>query len=183
MEDAASGRGGNLLMAKLSEVADWVGVSAPAGDGEVTHVSSIAAATRDSVVFAVDSASLAAARSSKAGVILAGKSFKTDDLGGDSRIWQVDDPRYTFAVVAKRLKGKGFEAGVHAFGSGGSGSGDRCGDQYRAGGGAWGWSSYRQRLQYPGAGDDLCWNGAGRPRGGAGRSGAGVYRIWLCAAC
>ncbi len=101
-------------MAKLGEVADWVGASAPAGDGEVTHVSSIASATRESVVFAVDSASLAAARSSKAGVILAGKSFKADDLGDDSRIWQVDDPRYAFAVVAKRLKGKGFEAGIHA---------------------------------------------------------------------
>lgn len=101
-------------MANIKDVADWVGVSAPLGNVEISGVSSIAAATADSVVFAIDSASLAAAKASKAGLILASKSLKIEGAAGDSRIWQVDDPRYVFAVVAKRLKGKNFQAGVHA---------------------------------------------------------------------
>jgi UDP-3-O-[3-hydroxymyristoyl] glucosamine N-acyltransferase len=114
MEDATSRRNGDLLMAKMSEVADWVGVSAPAVEGEIVGVSSIEGATAKSVVFAVDAATLAAALRSKAGLILSGKSLKTDGLETEGRVWQVADARYAFAVVAKKLKGKGFEAGVHA---------------------------------------------------------------------
>ncbi|XBH10960.1 UDP-3-O-(3-hydroxymyristoyl)glucosamine N-acyltransferase [Edaphobacter paludis] len=97
-------------MAKMSEVADWVGVSSPAVDGEITAVSSIEAATLTSLVFAVDPAALAAAVASPAGVILAGQTLKGTE---DSRVWRVADPRYAFAIVAKKLKGKGFEAGIH----------------------------------------------------------------------
>ncbi len=109
MEDAACGRDGDLLMAKTSDVAEWVGVSSPVADGEISEVSSIEAATATSLVFAVDPAALAAAVTSAAGVILAGES----STGEDSRVWRVADPRYAFAVVARRLRGKGFEAGIH----------------------------------------------------------------------
>jgi UDP-3-O-[3-hydroxymyristoyl] glucosamine N-acyltransferase len=109
MEDAACGRDGDLLMAKMSEVADWIGLSAPAGDTEIDRVSSIEAATLSSVVFAVDSTALKAAIESKAGLILAPKSSQLED----HRIWRVADPRYAFATIASRLKGKGFEAGIH----------------------------------------------------------------------
>ena len=71
LEDAAAGRGGDLLMAKISEVAGWVGAEAPARNGEVSGVSSIEAARADSVVFAVDAEALAAALKSGAGAILA----------------------------------------------------------------------------------------------------------------
>ncbi|HUZ96463.1 MAG TPA: UDP-3-O-(3-hydroxymyristoyl)glucosamine N-acyltransferase [Edaphobacter sp.] len=96
-------------MAKMSEVADWVGWSAPAGDAEIDRVSSIEAATGSSVVFAVDSTALRAAIESKAGLILAAKSSQLED----DRIWHVADARYAFATIARRLKGKGFEAGIH----------------------------------------------------------------------
>src|SRR5665213_351018 len=109
MEDAACGRNGDLLMAKRSEVADWIGWSAPAGDAEIDRVSSRETATASSAVFAVDSAALQAAMESKAGLILAAKSSSLEDV----RIWRVADPRYAFATIASRLRGKGFEAGIH----------------------------------------------------------------------
>jgi UDP-3-O-[3-hydroxymyristoyl] glucosamine N-acyltransferase len=96
-----------------SEVAEWVGVSAPALDGEIAGVSSIEAATPDSVVFAIDDAALAAALKSKAGIILAGQSLKSEGAGEDSRVWRVKDARYAFAIVGKKLKKDGFEVGVH----------------------------------------------------------------------
>ena len=111
MEDAACGRDGDLLMAKTSEVADWIAGDASSVEGEVDRVSSIEAATASSVVFAVDAASLKAAIESKAGLILTSKNL--EGVEKDPRICQVADPRYAFAVVAKRLKGKGFEAGIH----------------------------------------------------------------------
>jgi len=101
-------------MAKMNEVAGWVGADASAVDGEITSVSSIEAATGSSVVFAVDAAALKAALESKAGVILAGKALKLDEMNPDARVWKVADPRYAFALIAGRLKGKGFEAGIHA---------------------------------------------------------------------
>lgn len=100
-------------MAKLREVADWVGVDVSVGAGEITAVSSIEGATASTVVFAVDAAALEAALASEAGVILVGRSLKIEGID-DSRVWPVADARYAFAVVARRLKGKGFEAGIHA---------------------------------------------------------------------
>jgi UDP-3-O-[3-hydroxymyristoyl] glucosamine N-acyltransferase len=100
-------------MAKKSEVADWLGISLSAENGEITGVSSIAAATEHEVVFAMDSMALREAMESKAGIILSGKSMKIDEFEGESRVWRVEDPRYAFVLVAKRLKGKGFEAGIH----------------------------------------------------------------------
>jgi UDP-3-O-[3-hydroxymyristoyl] glucosamine N-acyltransferase len=96
-------------MAKMSEVADWIGASAAPGDAEIDQVSSIEAATARSVVFAVDSMALQSAIESKAGLILAAKSSQQED----ARILRVADPRYAFAMIASKLKGKGFEAGIH----------------------------------------------------------------------
>ena len=53
-----AGEDGDLLMAKMSKVADWIGVSAPLLDVEITEVSSIEAAGASSVVFAVDKETL-----------------------------------------------------------------------------------------------------------------------------
>lgn len=113
MEDTARGRDGDLLMAKVREVADWLGVNTASADGEVDRVSSIEGASASSVVFAVDPVSLKAAVESKAGLILTGKALKMDGVEKDLRVLRVADPRYAFAVVARRLKGKGFEAGIH----------------------------------------------------------------------
>jgi UDP-3-O-[3-hydroxymyristoyl] glucosamine N-acyltransferase len=101
-------------MAKRSEVSAWIGVDAPDVDGEIEGVSSIEAASERSVVFAIDSTALSAALGSKAGVILASRSLKSAGAVEDARVWWLDDPRYAFAIVARGLKGKGFEAGIHA---------------------------------------------------------------------
>jgi len=100
-------------MAKWSEVAGWIGVSPPTVDGEITRVSSIESATADSLVFATDPATLTSALESKAGAILIGKSLKVPDFNENRRVWRVDDPRYAFAVAAKRLKGRNFEEAIH----------------------------------------------------------------------
>jgi UDP-3-O-[3-hydroxymyristoyl] glucosamine N-acyltransferase len=115
MEDTASGRSGDLLMAKFDEIAGWVGVSDSAASlqTEIVRVSGLEGAPSDSVVFAVDGEALGKALQSKAGMILA--SGKVDgERPVDSRVLWVRDARYGFAVVAKRLGGSGVEAGIHA---------------------------------------------------------------------
>ena len=114
LEDAAAGRGGDLLMVKMGKIADWIGVSAPLLDGEITEVSNIEGAGSGSVVFAVDGATLAKALDSEAGAILASRQLESADLPLDPRVLWVADARYAFAVIAARLRGRGFEAGVHA---------------------------------------------------------------------
>lgn len=89
-------------MAKISEVAGWVGADAPARDGEVAGVSSIEEARPESVVFAMDAEALTAALKSEAGVILANESLKKEG-GSDERILRVKDSRYAFAITAKQL--------------------------------------------------------------------------------
>lgn len=101
-------------MAKSSEVAEWVGASVAAVEGRIDRVSSIEAADEASVVFAVDAPTLKAAMGSKAAAILIGRSLPFEEAGADARVWRVADPRYAFAEIAKKLNGKGFEAGVHA---------------------------------------------------------------------
>jgi len=98
----------------MSKVADWIGVSAPLLDVEITEVSSIAGAGAGSVVFAMDKETLAQALESKAGAILANKNLEDAELPLDSRVLWVADARYAFAVVGRRLLGRGFEAGVHS---------------------------------------------------------------------
>ena len=101
-------------MVKMGKIADWIGVSAPLLDGEITEVSNIEGAGSGSVVFAVDGATLAKALDSEAGAILASRQLESADLPLDPRVLWVADARYAFAVIAARLRGRGFEAGVHA---------------------------------------------------------------------
>ena len=104
MEDEAGGRGGSLLVATIGEIAEWVGASAPqgvsAGGAEIVRVSSIEDAGEDSVVFAMDAATLKRALESRAGVVLASSKQGTE---GDVRVLWVEDARYAFAAVGKRL--------------------------------------------------------------------------------
>ncbi|HXC96666.1 MAG TPA: UDP-3-O-(3-hydroxymyristoyl)glucosamine N-acyltransferase [Edaphobacter sp.] len=100
-------------MASMSKVADWIGVSAPLLDVEITEVSGIEAANANSVVFAVDEATLKKALASTAGTILANRNLEEADLPLDPRVLWVGDAKYAFAVVGKHLRGRAFEAGVH----------------------------------------------------------------------
>ena len=125
VEDAAAGRGGDLLMAiteamaktagpaTASRVADWIGVSAPTVDASVTNVSSIEEAGEDSLVFATENEALGRALRSGAGLILATRKLQAIDSKFDPRVLWVEDARYTFAVVAMRLKGEGAGSEVH----------------------------------------------------------------------
>ena len=100
-------------MATLRELAGWLGVEAGsnAGEAKVSRVSGLEDAGEDAVVFAIDEASLAEALMSRAGVILANRRLK--EQTADARVLWVPDARLGFAVVSRRLVGKGFEAGVH----------------------------------------------------------------------
>jgi len=113
MEDAAGRRGGDLLMATIREVAEWVGVDAAGAVGEVSEVSGFEGAGAESVVFAVDDATLGLALASKAGVILANAKLRVEGVDSDTRVLWVRDARYAFAVVARRLKGRGERSEVH----------------------------------------------------------------------
>ena len=113
MEDTAVWGRGDLLMAKIGEIAGWIGVKAPAVEAEITEVSNMEGATGSSLVFATDSTTLTAALESKAGAILASDKLELWELPADPRIVWASDVRYAFAMVAKGLKGKGFEAGIH----------------------------------------------------------------------
>jgi UDP-3-O-[3-hydroxymyristoyl] glucosamine N-acyltransferase len=114
LEDAAAGRDGDLLMVNLCKIADWIGVSAPLLEVEIMEVSNIEGAGTSSVVFAVDEAALAKALGSKAGAILANRKLEAAGLPLDPRVLWVADARYAFAVVAEKLRGREFAAGVHA---------------------------------------------------------------------
>ena len=116
LEDAACRGDGDLLMAKMatmSKVADWIGVSAPLLDVEVSAVSRIEDADARSVVFAVEKEALAGALRSGAGIILASRKLESDDLPLDLRVLWVEDARYAFAVVARRLSEGGVKEGIH----------------------------------------------------------------------
>ena len=108
---------GKRVMATIRQIAEWVGAELPAGSGDggqVVRVSNLEGAGADSVVFAMDSETLAKALASKAGVVLASTRAKMVGLKVDPRVLWVDDARYAFAVVARRLAGRSTEGGVHA---------------------------------------------------------------------
>jgi UDP-3-O-[3-hydroxymyristoyl] glucosamine N-acyltransferase len=100
-------------MVNVGKVADWLGVSAPLLDAVITEVAAIEGADPGSVVFAVDKEAMTRALESKAGAILANRSLEDAELPLDPRVLWVDDARYAFAVVGQRLRGRGFEPGVH----------------------------------------------------------------------
>jgi UDP-3-O-[3-hydroxymyristoyl] glucosamine N-acyltransferase len=99
--------------ASMSKVADWIGVSAPLLDVAITDVSSIEGAGPGSVVLAMDRETLTRALESKAATILANRSLEDAQLPLDPRVLWVADARYAFAVVGSRLRGRGFEGGIH----------------------------------------------------------------------
>ncbi|HWZ01501.1 MAG TPA: UDP-3-O-(3-hydroxymyristoyl)glucosamine N-acyltransferase [Edaphobacter sp.] len=100
-------------MVKIGKVADWLGIGAPLLDAEITDVASIENAGPGSVVFAMDKQAMTRALASNAGAILANTSLEDAEFPLDPRVLWVADARYAFAVVGRRLRGKGFEAGVH----------------------------------------------------------------------
>ena len=98
VEDAAGGRGEDLLRKTASEIAALLAVKTTA----VATVNTVAAtdvADESSVVFAVDGATVKSALASKAGLILARLDSETDD----PRVLKVRDPKFAFAVVAEAL--------------------------------------------------------------------------------
>jgi UDP-3-O-[3-hydroxymyristoyl] glucosamine N-acyltransferase len=101
-------------MARVREVAEWLGVEGSGVDAEIGRVSGLEGAAGDAVVFAVDAATLQAAVASKAGVILANAKLRNaDGCSADERILWIRDARYGFAVVAGKLAGNRLVAGVH----------------------------------------------------------------------
>ena len=80
------------------------------GRPAVARVSGMDDATPESLVFAQDEASLAAALASKAGIILAPKSLQPTSQ--DLRVLWVEAPKYAFAACAKQLS-PGPEIGIH----------------------------------------------------------------------
>jgi UDP-3-O-[3-hydroxymyristoyl] glucosamine N-acyltransferase len=101
------------MRTSMSQVADWIGVGAPLLDVDLTEVSNIEDAGAGSVVFATDKDTLTKALESKAGTILASSSLEDAELPLDPRVLWVGDARYAFAVVGYRLRGRGFETGIH----------------------------------------------------------------------
>ncbi|MGH9597222.1 MAG: UDP-3-O-(3-hydroxymyristoyl)glucosamine N-acyltransferase [Edaphobacter sp.] len=107
---------GEEAMVKISKIADWLGVSAPLQEVEIAEVASLEGAGPRSVVFAMDKETLTKALQSKAGAILANRSLEGEGVAlhpPDPRVLWVEDARYAFAVVGRRLRGRSFEAGVH----------------------------------------------------------------------
>src|SRR5436305_1992937 len=105
-------------MATIKQIAGWLECQVPtdSGDGnEMVRVSGLDGAGADSVVFATDTDTLVEALGSKAGVVLASVRAKAVGVEPDARVLWVDDARYAFAVVAKRLAdGGGVEKSVHS---------------------------------------------------------------------
>ena len=81
-----------------NEIAALLGVSTTS-TATVTRVSGLEGASPDSIVFAEDEKTLAAAIATNAGLILA----RGRDSLQDARVVVVKDPRYAFAVCAKAL--------------------------------------------------------------------------------
>jgi UDP-3-O-[3-hydroxymyristoyl] glucosamine N-acyltransferase len=100
-------------MVNIGKIADWLGVSAPLLDGEISEVSAIEGSGPWSVVFAMDKETFSRALASKAGAILANRNLEDAELPLDPRVLWVADARYAFAVVGQRMRGRGFDAGVH----------------------------------------------------------------------
>ncbi len=97
-------------MASIAEIAELVGAPTPQASfaaDEILSVSSIEAATSSALVFATDTATLAAALKSPAGAILTRPALLSPI--GDSpgpRALAVADPRYAFALAARFLKSR-----------------------------------------------------------------------------
>jgi len=97
---------------RLAQLAVLLDVKSGAYDTDIQRVSGIEDATADSVVFAVDAKTLAAALTSQAGAILTSAKLVSAESPADQRVVPVRDPRYAFALVAKELQAK-VQAEIH----------------------------------------------------------------------
>jgi len=99
-------------MAKLSEIAAWIGakIDPNFAGAEIVRVSAIAAATEHELVFAASEATLAKAVASHAGAILASLA---SEAPADRAILRVKHPKLAFARVAQRLTPQRAPAGIH----------------------------------------------------------------------
>src|SRR5205823_2821823 len=100
-------------MVKIGKIADWLGVSAPLLEEEITEVASVETAGPGAVVFAENKEAMARALESRAGAILANRSLEVAGFPLDPRVLWVGDARYAFAVVGQRLRGREFKPGIH----------------------------------------------------------------------
>ena len=91
-------------MAKLSEIASWLGTEAPVGEREIVRVSALENASADALVFVTDGKLLERALESNAGAILAEASLRNASAVDDDRILWVNDVRLAFAVAAMKLR-------------------------------------------------------------------------------
>ncbi|HMF53790.1 MAG TPA: UDP-3-O-(3-hydroxymyristoyl)glucosamine N-acyltransferase [Edaphobacter sp.] len=97
-------------MARVSEIAEWLEVEAPAEFNEriITRVSGLEAAGEDALVFAVGEQALAKALASRAGLVLASlrdvDGARYGERNHDARLLWVEDARYGFSLAAGRLK-------------------------------------------------------------------------------
>lgn len=98
-------------MAKAREIAEWTKAEGEAAAESITHVAALEDATSGSVVFAVDTEALKAALGSEAGVVLANAKLR-NEAAKDPRVLWVRDARFAFSVVAQRLGGQAFKAGI-----------------------------------------------------------------------
>ena len=98
-------------MAKLKEIAEWLGAELDARDAEVeiTSVASFARATAGSLVFAENAEALAAAMVSAAGAVVGPLGSES----GSKPILRVKHPKLAFARAASRLNPQRAPAGVH----------------------------------------------------------------------
>ncbi len=99
-------------MAKLSQIAEWIGASPPsAHDPEINRVSSIIGATADSLVFAANNASVMVALSSQAAAVLVPVDAHVPDAS--KAVLRVPKPRLAFAQAARRLQPEPASVGIH----------------------------------------------------------------------
>ncbi len=180
MEDETAGREWILLMAKLSEIAGWLGVQGPGLDATIERVSGVEGASGDALVFATDATTLKQACQSGAGGILADARFR-DKADIDSRVIWVRNAKLAFAVVAGRLGRREGPGEIDARAVIGEhvviGHGTRVGPCSRDCSGR----DDRPRLRDPGERHDLCGNVGGRSSDRSVRSCAGLHGLWVCA--
>jgi len=99
-------------MAKLNEIAGWIGAEPVTASGEITRVSAVKDAAADCLVFATDAATLAAALASGAGAVI-GPLDSLEASGEAKPLLRVQHPKLAFAVAAQRLTPNRAPAGTH----------------------------------------------------------------------
>jgi UDP-3-O-[3-hydroxymyristoyl] glucosamine N-acyltransferase len=101
-------------MAKLSEIAAWLGAGPVMIEAEIARVAAPEDAASECIVYATDAATLAAAMGSQAGAVIAPLSLR-EDVGEalDKPVLWVKHPKLAFARVAQRLTPMRAPAGTH----------------------------------------------------------------------